>query len=200
MPSGVDTDLLGEARIQNGTVSLGAYEQGVTTARLALQATPGAETGTFALSNLGNADVTGAVVDLGLPTGVSITGDSGNGGVTDGTWTVGVSAGDTATVRVDMERDASVDPGQLDLTANLDSYTVEGGAHDATRPEDTTAEWALLEAPYGPALRWLSMAPMTTSARAAQPTMWGLLEKASRLKRGSESTTSPVIIHSGPRR
>ena len=145
-------DLLGEARIQDGTVSLGAYERGVDVAWLNLVARPGAESSTFELINRGSANVTGAEVGLGLPTGVSITGDSGNGGVTDGTWTVDVPAGDTATVRVDMERDASVDPGLLTLVAELDtvSYAVDGGASDLTRAEDAAADWALLEAPYGP--------------------------------------------------
>ena len=148
---GITTDLLGEDRIQNGTVSLGAYERGDDAARLRLVARPGTETSTFELSNLGNANVTGAAVDLGLPTGVSITGDSGNGGVTGDTWTVDVPAENAVTVRVDVERDASADPGLLDLTAELaDNYSIEGGAADATQPDDDTAGWALLEAPYGP--------------------------------------------------
>ena len=108
MPSGVDTDLLGEARIQDGTVSLGAYERSVPTARLTLEATSGAEANVFTLQNTGDASVTGATVDLGLPTGVSITDDStddsGNGTITGDTWTVAVPAEGTATVRVDMER------------------------------------------------------------------------------------------------
>ncbi|MFO8233310.1 MAG: LamG domain-containing protein, partial [Longimonas sp.] len=150
----IETDLLGETRIQNGTVSVGAYERGINNeAQLRLVARSGVETGTFELSNTG-IGVFGAEVDLGnLPPGVSAIDDSGDGDVNnDGdTWTVDVLAGGTATVRIDYERGASADPGLLDLTATLDtdSYTVDGGGTDATDPGDAISDWALLEAPYG---------------------------------------------------
>ncbi|TQE98899.1 MAG: T9SS type A sorting domain-containing protein, partial [Spiribacter salinus] len=148
----VTTDLLGEDRIQNSTVSLGAYERGAAVARLALTATPGAEAHTLRLQNTGGAGVTSAEVDLGLSSGVSVTNNSGDGSVSDGTWTVDVPAEGTATVQIAYERDTSADPGLLDLTATLDtgSYTVEGGGTDASNSDDATADWALLEAPYGP--------------------------------------------------
>ncbi|MFO8233069.1 MAG: LamG-like jellyroll fold domain-containing protein, partial [Longimonas sp.] len=151
IPAGIDTDLLGEARIQDGTVSLGAYEQEVIVARLRLMSHSTVEISTTELVNLGGAGVTGATVDLGLPAGVSATAISGDGSVSESTWTVDVPAQSTATVRVAYERDASAAPGLLDLTATLDtdSYTIDGGAKDATQSDDATADWALLEAPYG---------------------------------------------------
>ncbi|WP_176521859.1 LamG-like jellyroll fold domain-containing protein [Longimonas halophila] len=145
------TDLLSEARIQGSTVSLGAYERGRSAARLRLTARSAVETGAIQLTNLGDTGVTDAQVNLDLPAGISVAGASGDGNVTDGTWTVDVPAEGTATVRVDYERGSSADPGLLNLTAELDtgSYTIDGSGTDGTDPGDATADWALLEAPYG---------------------------------------------------
>ncbi|PEN05110.1 hypothetical protein CRI93_13920 [Longimonas halophila] len=152
IPAGIDTDILGEARIQDGTVSLGAYERVfIAEARLQLVARPAAETGTIQLINLGNVGVNDAEVDLGLPADVSAPDAIGDGSVSSSTWTVNVPAGETATVQIASERGASADPGLLELTATLgtDSYTIDGGGADATDPDDATSNWVLLEAPYG---------------------------------------------------
>ncbi len=151
VPTNLSTDLLGEARIQNSRVSLGAYER-VSGIVLQLAASTGAETATFMLTHEGLNGVTGATVDLGLPAGITTPGATGDGNVSGGTWTVDVPANNAVRVVVDLERDASAPTGVLDVAAQLDtdSYTIDGGLRDATQPDDATADWSLLEAPYGP--------------------------------------------------
>ena len=151
VPTNLSTDLLGESRIQNSRVSLGAYER-ISGIRLRLAASTGAETATFMLTHEGLNGVTGATVDLGLPAGITTPSATGDGSVSGGTWTVDVPANGTVGVVVDLQRDDSAPTGALDLTAQLDtdSYMINGGLRDATQPDDATADWNLLEAPYGP--------------------------------------------------
>jgi len=150
----VARDLIGEDRIQNSQVSLGPYERasGIV---VQLTATTGAETASFSLTHEGASGITGANVDLGLPSGITTPSATGAGSVSGGTWTVDVPANDMARVTVDLERTDSAPTGVLDLTAQLDtdSYTIDGGStRDATQPSDAEADWTLLEAPYGPGI------------------------------------------------
>ncbi|MFO8231290.1 MAG: LamG-like jellyroll fold domain-containing protein [Longimonas sp.] len=157
LPDSITTDLVGNERIQDGNedgttaASLGPYEEAVPGASLRLSSEPAAKTARFTLTNVGNAGVTGAEVDLGLPAGVSASSPSGAGTVSSGTWTVDVPADDSVSVTVSLTRDESASDGLLTPTAQLDidSYTVSEGGTDSTRPEDAEADWPLLEPPYG---------------------------------------------------
>jgi predicted outer membrane repeat protein len=157
LPDRITTDLVGNERIQDsnedGTTaaSLGPYEEAVPGASLRLSSEPAAKTARFRLTNVGNAGVTGAEVDLGLPSGVSASSPSGAGTVSSGTWTVDVPAEETVSVTVSLTRDESTENGLLTSTAQLDlaSYTVSEGGTDSTRPEDAEADWPLIEPPYG---------------------------------------------------